>query len=89
MLIMLEARHLNNFENSFKQLCKYRVQSILDDKIIGSCCLYVLNFDSMYSSMFDVKLIKILKAYQVLDLLCLILGGGGESHVPSPLGHYY
>ena len=34
--IPLEARHLNNFKNSFKETCKYVISYILNDSIIYS-----------------------------------------------------
>ena len=41
--ISLEARHLNSFNNSFKETCKYVFSYILDDRIICSWCLNILN----------------------------------------------
>ena len=41
--MLLEARHLNSFKNSFKETCKYVFSYILDDRIIYSWCLNVLN----------------------------------------------
>ena len=41
--IQLEARHLNSFKNSFKETCKYVFSFILDDKIICSWWLDILN----------------------------------------------
>ena len=41
--IPLEARHLNSFKNSFKETYKYVFSYILDDMIICSLCLNVLN----------------------------------------------
>ena len=41
--IPLEARHLNSFKNSFKETCKYVFPYILDDRIICSWWLGVLN----------------------------------------------
>ena len=43
MWIPLEARHLNRFKNSFKETCKYVFSSILDDRIICSWWLGILN----------------------------------------------
>ena len=43
MWIPLEARHLNSFKNSIKETCKYVFSYILDDRIIYSWCLNVLN----------------------------------------------
>ena len=41
--IPLEARHLNSFKNSFKETCKYVFSYILDDRIICSWWLGILN----------------------------------------------
>ena len=41
--ILLEARHLNSFKNSFKETCKYVFSFILDDMIICSWWLGILN----------------------------------------------
>ena len=41
--IPLEARHLNSFKNSFKEPCKYVFSFILDDRIICSWWLGILN----------------------------------------------
>ena len=46
--ILLKARHLNNFENSFNKPCKYGFLSILDDKVIGSWHLNILNIQLNY-----------------------------------------
>ena len=48
--IPLEARHLNSFKNSFKETCKYIFSYILDDRMICSWCLNVLNirFNEFY-----------------------------------------
>ena len=43
MWIPLEARHLNSFKNSFKETRKYVFSYIVDDRIICSWCLNVLN----------------------------------------------
>ena len=64
MWISLEARHLNSFKNSFKETCKYVFLYILDDRIICSWWLGILNdrFNG-FSAAFDV-LIKILESYR-------------------------
>ena len=41
--IPLEARHLNSFKNSFKETCKYVFSYIIDDRIICSWWLGILN----------------------------------------------
>ena len=41
--IFLEARYLNSFKNFLSKSYKYVFLYILDDKIIGSWCLSVLN----------------------------------------------
>ena len=41
--ILLEARHLNSFKNSFKETCKYVFSFMLDDRIICSWWLSILN----------------------------------------------
>ena len=62
--IPLEARHLNSFKNSFKETCKYVFSFILDDRIIYSWWLGILNVRfNGFSAAFDV-LIKILESYR-------------------------
>ena len=43
MWISLEARYLNNIKNLSSEPCKYVFSYILDDRIIGSWCLDILN----------------------------------------------
>ena len=66
MWIPLEARHLNIFKKSFKETCKYIFSYILDDRIICSWCLNVLNIRFKNSTAFDV-LIKILRKLSTSD----------------------
>ena len=50
MWILLEVGHLKNFENFFNEPYQYGFKCILDDKIINSQQLVVLNvrFDIFY-----------------------------------------
>ena len=63
--IPLEARHLNSFKNSFKETCKYVFSYILDDKIIFSWWLSILN---VRFNVFSLHLMFLSIFQKVIDL---------------------
>ena len=63
--IPLEARHLNSFKNSFKETCKYVFSYILDDRIICSWWLGILN---VRFNVFPLHLMLWSKFRKVIDL---------------------
>ena len=63
--IPLEARHLNSFKNSFKETYKYVFSYILDDRIICSWWLGILN---VRFNVFPLHLMLWLKFRKVIDL---------------------
>ena len=69
--ILLEARHLNSFKNSFKETCKYVFSFIIDDRIICSWWLGILN---VWFNIFLLHLMFWSKFWKVIDL---------RSHHPS------
>ena len=63
--IPLEARHFNSFKNSFKETCKYVFSFILDDRIICSWWLGILN---VRFNFFTLHLMFWSKFQKVIDL---------------------